>query len=133
MKKLLFFAVLITGCSAKYTLTDESVAVKRDTRNMLQSKVARMAGLKTDGLTYYFIFNQNNSFSAIVDMDDSKKYDFCAGTFEYNSDTLSLSYYNNFKSKYITDKAIIDTNSNELVLINPDYTVNKRIKFLDQL
>ena len=133
MKKLLFLAVLISSCTAKYTVTDESLAVKKETKKMLQSKAERMAGLKVGDLTYYFILNENNSFAAIVDMDNTKKYDFCAGTFENISDTINLNYYNNYKSKYFTDRAIIDNKSKEIVFLNPDFTENKRIKLLDIL
>jgi hypothetical protein len=134
MRKLLFFAVLVSGCSANYKPTGESVAIKKETKRLLNSKVDRMAGIKTGGLTYYFILNENKSFSAVVDMDDSKQYDFCAGTYQYNYDTLNLNYYKNYKSKYFTDKAVIDNNNNEIVFINTDdSTKNRRIKFLDQL
>ncbi len=123
----------ISSCSARYTPTDESVAVKKETKKMLQSKAEKMGGLKVGDLTYYFILNENNSFAAIVDMDDTKRYDFCAGTFQNVSDTINLSYYNNYKSKYFTDKVIIDNKNKEIVFLNADFTENKRIKLLDIL
>ena len=132
MIKLLFIAVIVSGCSARYTPTEESLLIKNETRYLTQSKVARMAGLKVDGYTYFFILNENKSFSAVVDMDASKKYDYCAGTFEDNADTLNFNYYKNFKSIYFTDKAVIDHNSNELVFIDADSSKTKRIKFLDE-
>lgn len=134
MRKLLFFAVLITGCSAKYTPTAGSIAIKRETKKMLESKVDKMAGATTDGRTYYFILNQNNTFAAVIDMDDSKQYDFCAGTYQNNSDTLNLNYYKNYKSKYLTDRAVINNFSKEIVFIdNADSTRNTKIKILNQL
>ena len=133
MRKLLFFAVLITGCSARYTPTDESLSIRKETRKMLDSKVDKMAGAKKDGLTYYFILNKNNSFAAVVDMDSAKKYEFCAGTYKNNADTINLSYYKNFKSKYLTDKAVIDNFNKEIVFIDADSTKNTRIKLLAQL
>ena len=134
MKKLLFFAVLFTGCSAKYTPTQESASIQKETRKMLNSKVDKMAGLTIEGRTYYFILNKNNSFAGIVNMDNSKQYDFCAGTYQNNADTLSLSYYKNYKSKYFSNKAIIDNMNKEIVFIDDvDSTKNRRIKLLDQI
>jgi hypothetical protein len=133
MRKLLFFAVLITGCSAKYTPTEGSLTVKKETKKMLQSHVDRMAGAKVDGFTYYFILNENKTFEAIIDIDGTKQYDFCAGTFQYNADTLNLNYYKNFKSPYLTDKAVVDNSNNEIDFLNADLTKSKRLKFLDQL
>jgi hypothetical protein len=133
MRKLLFFAVLITGCSAKYTPTEGSIAIKRETKKMLNAKLDKMAGATTDGRTYYFILNQNNTFAAVIDMDDSKQYDFCAGTYQNNSDTLNLNYYKNYKSKYLTDRAVIDNFNKEIVFLGDDSTKNTTIKILNQL
>ncbi len=133
MRKILFFAVLISGCSASYTPTEQSIAIKKATKKMLLSKVERIAGRKDGGLTYYFILNENKTFSAVVDMDDSKKYEFCAGTFKNNNDTLTLNYYNNYRSKYLTDKAVIDNVNKEIIFLDIDPTKNTRMKFLAQL
>jgi hypothetical protein len=133
MRKLLFFAVLISSCTAKFTPTEGSVAIKRETRKMLDSKVNKMAGVTTNNLTYYFIMNENNTFAAVVNMNDSKQYDFCAGTFEYNADTLNLNYYKNYKSKYLTDRVVVDDFNKEMVFINDDSTKNTKIKILNVL
>jgi hypothetical protein len=133
MRKLIFLAVLISSCSARYTPTDQSVSIKTETRKMLDSRIAVMAGLQTDSITYYFILNRNKSFAAIAHLDNEKKYDFRAGTFESNADTLDLSYYGNYKSNYFSDKAIIDNANGEIIFLSADSTKNRKIKFLDQL
>jgi hypothetical protein len=133
MRKLLFFAVLISSCTARYTPTEGSIAIKKETKRLLDSKVNRMAGVTTGNLTYYFILNENNTFAAVVNMNDSKKYDFCAGTFEYNADTLNLNYYKNYKSKYLTDRVLVNNFDKEMTFLDADSTKNTRIKILNEL
>lgn len=134
MRKLLFFAVLITGCSvSRYTPTERSLAVKKETKEMLHSRVDKMAGAEMDGFTYYFILNENKTFSAIVDIHATKQYDFSAGTFQYNGDTLHLNYYKNQQSPYLTDRAVVDKGSNEIYFLDAGLTKTRRLKFLDQL
>lgn len=131
MKKLLFLAVLATGCSVKYKPTEQSVTVKKETKEMLLSKVDKMAGRVTDGYTYYFIMNENKTFAAVVNMDATKQYEFCAGTYKSNNDTLTLNYYKNYKSQYFTDKAVINNISKEIIFIGDDAGEDRRVKLMD--
>jgi hypothetical protein len=133
MKKFLFIAVAATGCSARYTPTEQSLTVKNETKQMLQSKVDKVAGAETEGLTYYFILHENKTFAAIIDIHGTKKYDFSAGTFQSKGDTLQLNYYKNLQSGYLTDKAVVDNVNNEIYFLDKDLTKIKKLKFLNQL
>ncbi len=121
------------SCSGKYTPTATSVTVKRETKKMLQSHVVRMAGAEVDEFTYYFVINENKTFSVIVNIHDTRQYDFRAGTFQSKGDTLNLKYYNNLKSDYLGDKAVVDNNKREVYFLGAGSAKATRLKILNEL
>ena len=120
-------------CSGRYTPTDISLTVKNETKKMLQSPVDKMAGAEMDEFTYYLVLNENKTFSAIVNVHSTKQYDFRAGTFQSNGDTLSLNYYKKLGSAYLTDKVVIDNNKKEVYFLNTDMAKTTRLKILNEL
>jgi hypothetical protein len=122
-----------SSCTGRYTPTEISLTVKNETKKMLQSPVNKMAGAEMDEFTYYLIINENKTFSAIVDVHGTQQYDFCAGTFQSNGDTLNLSYYKNIKSVYLTDRAVVDNNKKEIYFLNTSQEKTTRLKILNQL
>ncbi len=121
------------SCSGKYTPTATSVSVKKETKKMLQSHVVKMAGAEMDAFTYYFVINENKTFSVIVNIHDTKQYDFRAGTFQSKGDTLNLNYYKNLKSDYLGDKAVIDNNKGEVYFLGAGSSKTTRLKILNEL
>lgn len=120
-------------CEGKYIPTETSVLVKKETRKMLQSPIIKMAGAQMEKFTYYLVLNENKTFSAIVNIHSTMKYDFRAGTFQTKGDTLNLNYYKNIGSDYLTDKAVIDNNKNEIYFLNTSLAKVTRLKILNEL
>ncbi|MFT3679591.1 MAG: hypothetical protein QM791_04925 [Ferruginibacter sp.] len=121
------------SCTGVYTPTELSADVKKETKKMLQSHIIKMAGAEMDKYTYYLVINENKTFSTIVNIHATKQYDFRAGTFKAKGDTLSLSYYKNLKSDFLTDKLVIDNKKREIYFLNKDLAQTTRLKILNEL
>ncbi|UAY52993.1 hypothetical protein [Ferruginibacter albus] len=130
---LFIIAGLFSSCAATFApASTESQAIREETRELLRAKVDKMAGVTQDNMTFYLVLNENNSFAAIVNMNKTKQYDFCAGTYRNHEDTLTLNYYKNYMSKYLTDRAVIDNDNKQITFIDANGNKGRVIKFLTE-
>jgi hypothetical protein len=120
-------------CSASYTPTATSLAIKNETKKMSWSHIDKIASSETDDLSYYFIIRENKTFSVIVSVHGTQQYDFRAGTFQANGDTLSLKYYKNVKSDYLNDKVVVDNDKKEVSFLGTEQDKNKSLKILNHV